>query len=61
MIKPKATIQRDLVEAEIERRGLSCIQQGKAWHVFGMGVDIVTVDLQNIDVRQLQPVTQALE
>ena len=47
--------KREAVRKEIERRGLSCIQQGKAWHVYGLDVDIVTADLAYIEPAGLAP------
>ena len=50
-----AARKRETIKAEIERRGLTCVQQGKAWHVYGLDVDILTVDLAHIDSNSLAP------
>lgn len=47
--------KREEVRREIERLGLRCIQQGKAWHVYGLDVDILTSDLAHIEPNSLAP------
>ena len=47
--------KREAVRQEIKRRGLRCVQQGKAWRVYGLDVDIITVDLASIEPSSLAP------
>ena len=51
----KSNHKRRAVMAEIQRRGLNVIQQGKAWRVYGINVDILTCDLAQIDLDSLKP------
>lgn len=54
-MKTTQELKREEVRKEIERRGLRCIQQGKAWRVFGIEVDLLVADLAALDVASLQP------
>lgn len=47
--------KRRLVLGEISRRGLRCDRQGNGWRVYGRGVDILTADIANVDVKALIP------
>lgn len=47
--------KRRLVLGEISRRGLRCDRHGNGWRVYGRGVDILTNDLVNVDVKALIP------
>ena len=60
-MKSKAAIKREAIKADIERLGLSCVKEGNVWRVSGLGVDILTCDLQYIEPKQLQPATRALD
>lgn len=55
MIDSRYENKRRLVMDEIQRRGLSIIQQGKAWRIYGMNVDILTCDLAHLDPDSLKP------
>lgn len=55
MIDSRDNHKRRLVMDEIQRRGLNVIQQGKAWRVYGVNVDIITSDLSHLDPDSLQP------
>lgn len=58
MIDPRHNQKRRMVMAEIQRRGLNIIQMGKAWRVYGVGVDILTTDLAHMDPDNLRPYQQ---
>ena len=47
--------KRRAVMAEIQRRGLSLIQHGKAWRIYGLNVDLIVCDLALLDPDSLQP------
>ena len=55
MIRPSATVKREAISAEIQRRGLSCTRQGNTWRISGSGIDILTTDLAYIEPSQLRP------
>jgi hypothetical protein len=41
------------IRAECERRGLNIERTGKAWHIFGRGVDIRVARLEDAELREL--------
>ena len=47
--------KRRLMLGELSRRGLRCDRHGNGWRVYGRGVDILTSDLANVDVKALGP------
>ena len=47
--------KRRAVMAEIRRRGLNIVQQGKSWRIYGMNVDILTCDIAHLDPDSLKP------
>ena len=47
--------KRRLILGELSRRGLRCDRQGNGWRVYGRGVDILTADIANVDVKALIP------
>lgn len=51
----QAQRKREIVQQEIDRRGLRCIREGKAWRIYGMNVDILTCDLAHLDPDSLKP------
>ena len=61
MVKTALTAKREAIKSAIEQRGLLCVPYGKAWRVFGKGVDILTADLGYLDASQLCPFHSALQ
>jgi hypothetical protein len=55
MMDSRDNHKRRAVMAEIQRRGLSLIQHGKAWRIYGLNVDIIVFDLAQLDPDSLQP------
>lgn len=51
--------KRQMAMAEIQRRGLNVIQQGKAWRVYNPGVDVLVCDLADLDPTSLTPMRWA--
>lgn len=50
-----ATPREDAVRTAAARRGLVIEPFGKGWRVHGPGVDLLTLNLADLDVKALEP------
>ena len=46
---------RQLIRRECDRRGLRIRPYGNAWWIEGMGVSIITHDLADMAIKELEP------
>lgn len=47
--------RHDRILAECKRRGLTVARVGNAWRIYGRGVDIRVLRLEDVDPRELIP------
>lgn len=47
--------RRQRVRQECQERGIAIRQRGKAWHLSGPGIDLLTADLANVEPSLLKP------
>ena len=54
-MQDRKQIQRELIVHECARRGITVKQKGHAYVLTGVGVDLLTADLANLDIHALAP------
>ena len=47
--------RHDRILVECERRGLTVERVGAGWRIYGRGVDIRVLRLEDVDLRELNP------